>query len=158
MANAIATNGGVLPDAIWDGGTPRTFTAMATATISGGQFVFCSGGHISGVGSTVSSFDTGSISCSLIEDADFINGIALTNVTSGNACTIATRGTFIANCGGNISGGQKVIANSGTIQYVFGDPATTGDKSHYSGTHCGRALTYAASGTNSYVLVDFNFS
>ncbi|MCH7534267.1 MAG: hypothetical protein IH948_00695 [Bacteroidetes bacterium] len=151
-----ASLGGV-QEVLADGESPRTFSARADEVISGGQYVVAAGGA-NAIGSTSADFIPGSLVVSILADSDYVNGIALNNVGSNGVLSVATRGTYIATAAGVISGGHKVFPISGTVQGVIGDPARVGDKSHYSGTHIGRSLMPAASGTNKFVLVDFNFS
>ena len=148
------TNGGAL-DIIYDSEVPRTFTGRAREVLSGGQFVVVSGAA-GVVGSTIGLFIPGSIVVSLISGtagAWYANGIALNNAGSNSLVTIATRGTYIANSAGVISGGQGIYLLSGTIQGVRGTP----NNSDFSGTQVGRSVTAAASGTLSPLLVDFSF-
>lgn len=144
-------------DVLWDGNMPRTFTGRARTTLSGGQYVVVSGAA-NCVGSVASLFNPGSIIVDLIHDTNYANGINLINVGSNETATIATRGTYIATCGGaEGSGGAMVHLGSDTVQYVVPDVRNTGDKDAYSGTMVGRMITAADSGTTHYCLVDFSF-
>jgi len=145
-------NGGAL-DIIYDSEVPRTFTAKAREVISGGQFVAISGAA-GVVGSAAALFIPGSIVAILIKDQNYANGIALQNAGSNTNVTIATRGTYIANSADAISGGAAVVPVNGTVQGLEVAPIGIS----YSGTTIGRAVTAAASGTISPILVDFNFA
>lgn len=150
MIGATA-NGGAF-DIIYDSEVPRTFTARAREVISGGQFVVVSGAA-GVVGSTAASFITGSVVATLLVDTNHANGIALNNAGSNSNVTIATRGTYITNSADAISGGVHVYPVNGTVQGVKSVPISIS----YSGTIIGRAITAAASGTVSPLLVDFYF-
>lgn len=150
MIGATA-NGGAL-DIIYDSEVPRTFTARARMTISGGQYVVVSGAA-NVVGSTSSLFIPGSVVVTLITGGDYANGIALNNVGSNGLVTVATRGAYIATSADVISGGNAVYLFSGTVQGVKSVPITIS----YSGTPVGRAITASESGTNIFTLVDFRF-
>ncbi len=145
------TNGGAF-DIIYDSEVPRTFTARAREVISGGQFVVISGAA-GVVGSTAAGFITGSVVATLLVDTNHANGIALQNVGSNGLVTIATRGTYITNSADAISGGVAVYPVNGAVQGVKSVPISIS----YSGTTVGRAVTAAASGTTSPLLVDFRF-
>jgi len=143
-------------DYLYDGELPRSFTARARVNISGGQFVTYSGAA-NVIGSTIEGFIPGSMIVDILHDSDTCVGIALHNAGSNKPVAVATRGTYICTCGGDeTSGGQHIIPGSGTIQYVLGETVNTGDKAAYSGTHIGRALTSADSGTTHYCLVSLN--
>jgi len=139
-------------EVLFDGENPRTFTGKARTAISGGDLVVVSGAATS-LSSGADSFATSDIVVDIIHDSDYANGIALQNAASGANVTFATRGAYLVRAAGLISGGHAVVPFSGTVQGVA--PASTSVA--YSGTQVGRAITAAASGTNSYLLVDFQF-
>ena len=152
MAFGAAANGGAL-DIAFDGEVPRSFTGIARQAISGGQFVTVSGAA-NVVGSDMSSFVTGSIVVDLIANSNSAVGIALHNAGSNQLVSVATRGFYIANAAGIVSGGYAVYPVNGTVQGVAMQPITA-----YSGgqIRVGTAITAAASGTTSYCLVNFAF-
>lgn len=151
---------------VFDGEVPRTFTATAAATISGGQLVVCNG-TANTVGSGIDTYVTTDISATQIGISDLCNGIAINNASSGtnSLVTIATRGAYLMRCGGIVSGGQTVYAVSGTIQHVAPIPisgtGTSGTLTQYKeaipyAQPIGRAITPSASGTNLYALISLN--
>lgn len=106
---------------VYDGEVPRTFTAVARETISGGQFVLLSGAAFNDCGSHISQFTTEDMEVILADaDADgiqLINGYALNNATSGNLITATTRGAVIVQCGGSVLPGTLVEAlTDSTVQ------------------------------------------
>lgn len=144
-------SGGAI-EVLWDGENPRTFTGVATTAISGGQFVVVTGADC--IGSTVSSFNPGSIAVGLIPNSDYANGIALNNAGSEDLVTVATRGAYITISADSISGGALVYPFSGVDsgqQCVKVCPVNL----NFSGTPCGRAIT--AGGSEQFLIVDFNF-
>ena len=114
---------------------PSTFTAYAKETISGGEFVFCSGATAK-VTSGIDSYTTSDIEVATGASGTNVIGMALHNATSGNPVTIMTRGVVIASCGANIDASQPAtIDGSHAVQ-----PATA------YGEVVGRTLTAGASG------------
>ncbi len=140
---------------IFDGEVPRTFTAKARQTISGGQLVVSSGAA-NVVGSGANTFDTSDIVVDLLHDTNYCNGIALHNADSGANVTIATRGAYLMRSAGVISGGQSIIPISGTLQGVGAAYIGSATAGGYFGTTIGRAITASASGTSLYSLVSLN--
>ena len=139
---------------IMDGGVPRTFTAKARETISGGYLVQISGAS-DDVGSQVSSYATGDLQVIGAQDIKLCNGIALSNVASGGTLTVARRGDYLMHAHGIVSGGALVqhnasggVANLGVLGSV--SVGTLGP------TPIGRAMTTSASGTALYALVELN--
>jgi hypothetical protein len=147
-------NNGGAQFVVADGGVPRSFTGRARTAISGGQYVVCSGAA-GAIGSTSSGFNPGSIVVDILQDSDFANGIALTNVGSNGLVTVVQNGIWCATAGGVCSGGHAVYVASGTVQHVIGQPIAA-----YSGgqTQVGRTIIPADSGTTNYGLFSFNFS
>lgn len=144
-------NGGAL-DILADGEVPRSFTGRARTVISGGQFVTISGAA-NVVGSVAALFNPGSVVFDLLNaDENQAVGIALHNVGSNGTLGVATRGFWIATAGDIISGGYPIKVISGTVQYIAAAVGVAG-----SVQPVGRAWTAAASGTNLYSLVHFNF-
>jgi len=122
-----------------DGGVPRTITGYAMEALSGGQFVFCSGGTAAVNISGLTSFNTTDVIFAKASGLYF-NGIATHNAASGALLTVATAGMFIVGAEGTVVGGGPVIANGadGVVPYT----AELGS----IGLHpIGRALTYAGS-------------
>ena len=122
--------------------------------ISGGQLVATSGAGAL-VGSTADTYSASDIHVQLIPDSDYCNGIAIDNAASGGNVTIATRGMYLMRAGDPLSGGTQVYPVSGVDtgqQYVANVPVNL----NYSGTIIGRVIISAASGTNSYGLIDLN--
>ena len=152
MAGFGAPANGAAVDIVFDSEVPRSFTGRARQVISGGQFVTVSGAA-NVVGSEVQTFIPGSVVVSLIADTNYAVGIALHNAGSNEVVSVATRGMYIANSADAISGGAGVYPVNGTVQGVGHVPINIS----YSGTQVGRAITAAASGTQSYLLVNFAF-
>jgi hypothetical protein len=148
---------------IFDGQVPRTFTALARTTISGGQLVVSSGAA-NVVGSGANTYVTGDVTVDLLQNSDMCNGMALYNAASGAYVTVATRGAYLMRCAGVVSGGAQVCPVSGTLQGVISMPfsgtgtsGTTGYSSPWlANTPVGRAITASASGTDLYALVSLN--
>lgn len=139
---------------VFDGEVPRTFTATARETISGGYLVQISGAT-NDVGSQVSSYATGDLQVIGAQDPKLCNGIALNNAASGALVTVATRGAYLMNAGGIVSGGALVQHNgSGAIANLteLGSVSvgTLGPRP------IGTAVTTSASGTALYALVSLN--
>jgi len=138
---------------VLDGENPRTFTAKALETISGG-FLVNTSGATSDVGSQVSSFTTGDVKVVGAQNAKLCNGIALNNAGSNELVTVATRGDYLMRCGGIVSGGAIVTHNaSGNISNLLSSTSGTGV---LSDTAIGRAKTTSASGTSLFALVSLN--
>lgn len=151
MATPGNTNGAVV---LYDGENPRTFTGRAREAISGGEFVFVSGGT-GVVGATSALFSTGSIDISLVAASDRFNGIALNTVASGGNVTVATRGAYLLLCGGSVFGGMKAetIGDSVAVQSLSSGGVPTGLHSRITANKIiGRAWSDGASG--GFALVD----
>jgi len=139
--------GGVV---IFDGGNPRTFTAKARETLSGGFLVAVSGAT-DDVGSQASSYADGDLQVFGTQNAKVFNGIALNNAGSNSLVTVATRGAYLMRCAGIVSGGAWVTHNaSGNVLNWVGSTSGT---SLIENAVVGRAMTTSASGTNYYALV-----
>lgn len=137
---------------IWDGEVPRTFTAKARQTISGGWLVVVSGAA-NVVGSAANTYADGDIIVDPVAGGVYCNGIALTNAGSDELITVATRGSYLMRSAGVISGGQDVIPRSG----IVGEQGVTVDTSSGAwSTVIGRAVTASASGTALFALVSLN--
>jgi hypothetical protein len=138
---------------VFDGNVPRTFTARALETISGGFLVQISGAT-GDVGSQISSYADGDLKVIGAQTAALCNGVALQNAGSNELVTVATRGAYLMNAGEIVSGGALVGHN--------GSGAVLNWKGHVSGTalinetFIGRALTTSASGTSNYALISLN--
>ena len=136
---------------VFDGANPRTFTAKARETISGGYLVLTSGAS-GDVGSSVSSYVAEDITVFGAQDLNACNGIALNNAGSNDWVTVATRGAFLIKAYAPVSGGYLVQHNgSGNV----GNWITSGVSS-VGNFPIGRAMTTAGSGTNSYSLISLN--
>lgn len=153
MGFGAPANGGAL-DIVFDSEVPRSFTGRTREVISGGQYVTVSGAA-NVVGSEVQNFIPGSIVVSLLgTDANQAVGIAAHNAGSNEVITVNKNGTYIATVGeASLSGGYPVYVVSGTIQHVLAAIGVAG-----SVQPVGRALTAAASGTNNYAVISFNFN
>lgn len=147
---------------VFDGEVPRTFTATALNTISGGEFVAAVGDN-NVVGSGLSSYADGDITIGSViantKGIEIINGIALNTATSGNIVTVATRGAYLTRAGGSVLPGMIVEAlTSDFVQTVGSQTIPSGKHTGVPGAkNIGRAITAAASGTNQYSLVYYNF-
>ena len=150
---------------VFDGETPRTFTAVAAETISGGEYVACSGAK-SVVGSHISTYVVTDTPVVLVTAAapgiETINGIALNTVASGttNLVTVATRGAYLVQAGGSVVAGNAVEAiTDELIQSLSSGAIPTGKFTRVpGGKKIGRALSCGASGTtDNYCLVYFSF-
>lgn len=138
---------------VFDGEVPRTFTAKARETISAGFLVQISGAS-NDVGSQISSFVTGDLQVIGAQNAKLCNGIALNAAASGGLVTVATRGAYLMNAAGVVSGGALVGHNaSGGVLNWLGNISGTGI---IEDTFIGRAMTTSASGTALYSLVYLN--
>jgi hypothetical protein len=131
---------------LWDGECPRTFTAKAREVISGGWLV-----QVSGAAGVVSS-GADSYACTDIivvpnEDVHLCNGISLHNAGSNANVTVATRGAFIVESAGVVSGGMAVVP-IGTPNAVVG----TAFGSTGSIFPIGRAIT--AAGSEAYFILN----
>jgi len=157
MASASQSTNTLGAQVIFDGDTPRTFTAKALETISGG-FLVCVSGATSDVGSQVSSFVTGDLKVMGAQNVALFNGIALNNAGSNELVTVATRGAYLMRAGGIVSGGALVGHNaSGNV--LNWTPLTGSNAIAYDlmgPTTVGRALTTSASGTSNFALVYIN--
>lgn len=139
---------------VFDGANPRIITAKAREVISGGQLVTVSGAS-GDVGSQISSFASSDLKVVGAIDATLCNGIALNNAGSNELVSFATRGAYLCQAHGIVSGGALVGHNaSGGVQNILNTgsvPLTT-----MGPTPIGRALTTSASGTSLFALIDFN--
>jgi len=139
---------------IFDSEVPRTFTATAIDTVSGGDLVSVHSGTDTLVSSGASSFASSDILVQPARDNTLFNGIALNNAGSNGVTTVATRGAYLVKAGEIVSGGALVGHNqSGGVVNWVGNASGT---SVINETICGRALTTSASGTDLYSLVYFN--
>ena len=144
---------------LWDGENPRTFTALARETISGGDFVYSSGAAAGNVvGSQAASYVVSDIQVAACDTWGLVNGIALTNAGSGEEITVATRGTYLLKAAGATSGGMLVTLASGSeaakgYDGVIGAKPGVDVGSVLNGV-IGRALT--AAGSEQYCLVSLN--
>jgi len=152
MATALVLSNPLGAQALFDGGVPRTFTAKALATISGGQWVQFSGTAL--VVSGAESFQSSDLTAFGAIKSELCNGLALNNAGSDEWVTIATRGAYLCSAGQIVSGGCLVTHNeSGCVMNHRGTESGTGI---LNDTPIGRALTTSASGTALYSLIDLN--
>lgn len=154
MASASQITNTLGAQVVFDGEVPRTFTAKARETISGGFLVQISGAS-SDVGSQISSFANGDLQIIGAQNPKLCNGIALNNAVSGGLVTVATRGAYLMNAGQIVSGGALVGHNgSGAVVNWYG--LTASGTGLIEDTFIGRAMTTSASGTALYSLVYLN--
>lgn len=153
MVSADQLSNALGAQVIFDGDSPRTFTAKALETISGGYLVNISGAT-SDVGSEVSSFADGDLKVAGAQDAKLFNGVALNNAGSNELVTVATRGAYLMKAGAIVSGGALVGHNASGC--VGNWVASVSGTALIQDTIVGRALTTSASGTSNYALVYVN--
>ncbi len=120
---------------VTDGGTPRIITGYAKEVISGGQLVGASGAA-GVVSSGASSFAPSDIEVFPTDGSANFVGVALHDVASGAALSIATRGTFLLQVNGStVLAGTKVGCNSNDEIIVSSDTIgrawTTGSNSDF---------------------------
>ena len=103
-----------------DGGVPRTITGYARETISGGQFVMCSGAAGAVNVSGLQSFTANDLLFAQASGLSF-NGIATHNAGSNELLTVATAGMHIVGCEIAVLAGQPVLANGadGVAPYTY---------------------------------------
>jgi hypothetical protein len=150
---------------LFDGEAPRTITFKAREDISGACFVVLSGVTIAtaGIGPSVGTWSATDFEGAYIQPNGLssgcsqVNGISLSNVSSGAYGTMATRGAYIVKCGGSVFEGTLVEAlscsgiqtvSSGNVAHGFQNNGVPGTKS------IGRALTPGIVG--SYAIVYLN--
>ena len=153
MANPGNPNGAVV---IFDGETPRTFTAKARAAISGGEFVFVSGAT-GIVGSGADSYTSDDIQVALVASNERFNGVALQNAGSNAYLTILQRGALLLKCGGSVYGGTVVetIGDSVAVQTLSSGAVPSALQAGVPGAKSiGRALTDGASGGFALIYVN----
>jgi len=129
-----------------DGGTPRIITGYAKEVISGGQLVGASGAA-GVVSSGADSFASSDIQFFHTTGSGNFVGVALHDVASGAAMSVATRGTFLLEVSGaNVEAGLKVSCNDA-------DEIIAGSNAGLSVLgHVGRALTCGSDAD--FVVVD----
>jgi len=140
---------------ITDGEVPRTISAVALETISGGQCVVLSGAF-NAVGSQSASFATTDLTAALVVDSERVNGVATQNVTSGNLVSVCTRGSVILKTLGSVLQGTKVEAvSSEGVQSLSSGVIPNGLYTKISANKAmGRAFT--AAGSNQHALIQIN--
>lgn len=139
---------------LFDGETPRTFTGKAIETISGGFLTTVSGAS-GDVGSSASSFITEDLNVIGAQNRTLCNGIALNNASSGATVTVATRGAYLGKAASAITAGAE-LGHNGSGCFVAKTQGASSGTAAVDFTTVGRAMTTAASGTNSYVLAYIN--
>ena len=120
---------------------PRVITAKARTNVSGGVYVFASGGTVS---SGLNSFAWDDIQVAIDASGTAFTGIALQSTASGGAVPVALEGCFILQANGTVVAGQPVVCNAQNSVL----PGAT------AGHVIGKALTDGASG--GYALVHIN--
>jgi len=132
-----------------DGGAPRIITGYAKEVISGGQLVGASGAA-GVVSSGADSFAATDIEFFHTTGSGNFVGVALHDVTSGAAVSVATRGMFILEVSGvNILAGNHVGCNNAD-EVIFCGSAALGYSAAIN--KIGRALTCGSEAN--YVVVD----
>jgi len=153
MVTALILSNPLGAQCLLDGAVPRTLSAIALETISGGQWVTFSGTAL--VVSGVESFQSADLTAIAAIDNTLCNGLAINNAGSNEWVTVATRGAYLCAAGEIVSGGAQVTHTmSGTVQNILNTgsvPTTT-----MGPTPIGRALTTSASGTALYALINLN--
>ena len=144
---------------IFDGGTPRIFTALNPIGVTGGQLVFFAG-TADVVSSGADSFVSSDIVVSGLASGTSFNGIVVTpgNSASGtsNYVAVATAGTFLLAAGSDVFGGKAVELMGGNELRTLGShiiAAGFDDGGASGGRKVGRALTTATSGTLNFAVV-----
>ncbi len=153
MASESQSSNPLGAQVVFDGEVPRTFTATAIETISGGYLVQTSGAT-GDVGSQVSSYGNGDIKVIGAQDITACNGIALNNAGSNELVTVARRGSYLMQAQGIVSGGALVAHNAsgGVLNWKGSVSGTTSVQE----TFIGRGITTSASGTGNFALVGLN--
>ncbi len=133
---------------IYDFGNPRVITGKAIETISGGQFVGCSGAT-GIVGSQTSSFVNTDVEFVVCDDAENFVGVAIGTATSGNKLAVAIDAAILSAVAGSILAGRLIEAVSGADAVTtLGSQAvpTSEIDASIAGKIGGRAFTAGASG------------
>ena len=133
---------------ITDGGTPRIITGYAKEVISGGQLVGASGAA-GVVTSGTSSFATSDIEFFHTTGSGNFVGVALHDVASGAAMSVATRGSFLLEVSGAMVEAGTLVTCNATDEIIAGSNAglsVTG--------HIGRAWTTGSEAD--FVVVDIH--
>lgn len=148
---------------VFDGETPRTFTALCRQATSGGEFVFGSGAT-GVVGSSADTYIASDINIALavsdsVGGVTRVNGMALANAGSNSYTSVLQRGGAIVKCGGSVFGGTIVELVSGTtvdsVQSLTSGAVPGGLYVGVPGAkNAGRAITDGASG--GFALVYLN--
>lgn len=135
---------------IFDGGVPKTISAVAGIGVTGGQLIFFSGAN-NLVSSGADSYATNEIRVAGAASGGLFNGIVLTpgNTASGtnNYVTIGTDGAYLITSAATILAGEAILANGADAVIGY---TTTGTVVAGSYIPIGRALTPA--GSEGYVL------
>jgi len=153
MATALILSNPLGAQAVFDGGVPRTITATALETISGGQWVTFSGTAL--VVSGVESFQSSDLTAIGAIDNVMCNGLAINNAGSNELVTVATRGAYLCSAGAIVSGGALVSHNnSGCVANILNTGSIA--QTTMGARPIGTALTTSASGTALYSLINLN--
>ena len=134
-----------------DFGNARVFSAYARENITGGMFVYTTGGTNVVNASGMSSFAATDILVARAASGALCVGMAVETQSSGGLIPVQTAGWVIVPCNADtISGypvqvdGAEAVSPAGSATLVAG----------YSGRVIGRAMTGAASG--GYLIVNLN--
>lgn len=140
---------------VFDGGNPRIWTATAKANMSAGTLV-----RVDGATGVVTynpeGFRPSDLVVAPIANSKQCNGITIHDVTSGAKVSIAQRGAWLMRTNAVVSGGDLVMAVSGTNQAVKTWGIGSATVSDINAAPIGRALGNSASGTNLYNLISLN--
>lgn len=137
------------PQPIFDGGLPRTITALTPVGVTGGQLVYLSGGVTNNISSGVNSYVATDILIGGAGSGRLFNGLVITPGLTASGTNsyvaVATEGTWIVTSAGTILAGNAVWVN-GADAVIGVEDTITG-----SYTAIGRAVT--AAGSEGYVAV-----
>lgn len=132
-----------------------TYTAFATETISGGQFVKSVAGNDVVTSTGTSSLADGELAVGLMDastDDQLVVGLALETATSGAPITIATRGMYIVPAQEALTAGVPVSPSSATDAFANSVEGVNDGEEEFQ---IGRVLT-GASASGQYVLLSLN--
>lgn len=143
---------------IFDGGTPRLITALASNPVTGGQLVWLSGA-VNNISSGANSYVSSDISIGGPASGVRFNGIVITpgNTASGTSTyvTVGLAGCYIVSAGSEVYSGQAVEAIGADSVMRLGSHAVPGasDDPKGAGRKIGRAISEATSGTTNFALI-----
>lgn len=141
---------------IYDFGQPKVITGKAIETISGGQFVGCSGAE-DVVSSDTSSFTNTDVEFIICDDSENFVGVAIGTATSGNKLAVSVDAVILARVTDDaVLAGRLVKAISGAdaVTTLGSQALSTGSlDASTAGNIAGRALTAGASGNFALVHI-----